>query len=66
MTRVGVIGATGYAGAELVRLLCGHPGIELTVLTSRQYAGVAYDAIYPAMKNVTRLVCEEMLVDRIC
>ncbi|UCD32481.1 MAG: N-acetyl-gamma-glutamyl-phosphate reductase [Desulfobacterales bacterium] len=66
MTRVGVIGATGYAGAELVRLLCGHPGIELTILTSRQYAGVAYDAIYPAMKNVTRLVCEEMLVDRIC
>jgi len=66
MTRVGVIGATGYAGAELVRLLCGHPDIELTILTSRQYAGVAYDAIYPSMKNVTRLVCEDMIVDRIC
>ena len=66
MTKVGVIGATGYAGAELVRLLCGHPGIELTILTSRQYAGVSYDTIYPSMKNVTGLVCEDMLMDRIC
>ena len=40
MTRVAVIGATGYAGAELVRILCGHPDVELTILSSRQYAGV--------------------------
>ena len=66
MTRVGVVGATGYAGAELVRILCGHPDIELTILTSRQYAGVRYDAIYPSMKKATQLVCEEMSVDRIC
>ncbi|MFZ1202321.1 MAG: NAD-dependent epimerase/dehydratase family protein, partial [Desulfobacterales bacterium] len=39
MTRVAVVGATGYAGAELVRLLAGHPKIDVTVLTSRQYAG---------------------------
>lgn len=66
MIRVGVIGATGYAGAELVRILCGHPDIELTILTSRQYAGVKYDTIYPSMKNATRLVCEDMSVARIC
>ncbi len=66
MIRVGVVGATGYAGAELVRILCGHPDIELTILTSRQYAGVSYDAIYPSMKHVTTLTCEDMSVDRIC
>jgi N-acetyl-gamma-glutamyl-phosphate reductase len=66
MTSVGVVGATGYAGAELVRILCGHPDIEPAILTSRQYAGVRYDAIYPSMKQVTQLVCEEMSVDRIC
>jgi len=66
MTRVGVVGATGYAGAELVRILCGHPKIELTTLTSRQYAGVKFDTIYPSMKNVTDLVCEELSVDIIC
>jgi len=40
MKRVAIVGATGYAGAELVRILSGHPETELTVLTSRRYAGV--------------------------
>ena len=66
MIRVGVIGATGYAGAELVRILCGHPDIELTVITSRQYAGVKFDTIYPSMRGVVDLVCEELSVDRLC
>ena len=35
MTRIGVVGATGYTGAELVRILAMHPEVELTVLTSR-------------------------------
>ncbi|MDP2061414.1 MAG: N-acetyl-gamma-glutamyl-phosphate reductase, partial [Flavobacteriaceae bacterium] len=39
MIRVGIIGASGYTGIELSRLLCRHPGVTLTVATSRQYAG---------------------------
>ena len=66
MIRVGVIGATGYAGAELVRILCGHPDIELTIVTSRQYAGVNYDQVYPSMTGVIDLVCQELSVDSIC
>jgi N-acetyl-gamma-glutamyl-phosphate reductase len=58
MTRVAVVGATGYAGAELVRILTIHPEVELTVLTSRQYAGTRFDAIYPGMATLTDLVCE--------
>jgi len=66
MTRVGVIGATGYAGAELVRILAGHPGVELTILTSRQYAGVKFANIYPAMRNVVDLVCQTYSEDFVC
>jgi N-acetyl-gamma-glutamyl-phosphate reductase len=66
MTKVGVIGATGYAGAELVRILCTHPDIELTLLTSRQYAGERFDRVYPAMAGFVDLVCEELSIERVC
>ena len=52
MTRAGIVGATGYTGAELVRILAGHPEIELTTLTSRNYAGVQFAQVYPAMAGV--------------
>ena len=66
MTRVGVVGATGYAGAELVRILSGHPETELTILTSRQYAGVKFETIYPSMAGVVDMVCEEFSVNTVC
>ena len=37
--RVAVVGATGYTGAELVRILSGHPGVEITLATSERWAG---------------------------
>ena len=37
--KVGIVGASGYSGEELVRLLLAHPHVELTAVTSRQYAG---------------------------
>src|SRR5258705_4342176 len=37
--KVGIVGASGYSGEELVRLLLSHPHAELTAITSRQYAG---------------------------
>ena len=66
MTRVGIIGATGYAGAELVRILAGHPDVELTVITSRQFAGVKFNTVYPSMTGLVDLVCEEFSVDLVC
>ena len=65
MTRVGIVGATGYAGAELVRLLAGHPEVALTLLTSRQYAGVPFQDIYPAFSGVVDLPCEAFDPDTI-
>jgi len=66
MIRVGVIGSTGYAGAELVRILCGHPEVNLTILTSRQYAGVNFDSVFPSMEGSVSLLCEELSIDRVC
>jgi N-acetyl-gamma-glutamyl-phosphate reductase len=66
MTRVAVVGATGYAGGELVRLLAGHPHIELTVLTSRKYAGQSFERVYPAMSGFVRLSCEAFDSRRVC
>jgi N-acetyl-gamma-glutamyl-phosphate reductase len=45
--RVGVIGASGYSGEELVRLLLRHPHVELAAATSRQYAGQTVAQIFP-------------------
>jgi N-acetyl-gamma-glutamyl-phosphate reductase len=66
MIRVGVVGATGYAGAELVRILSGHPEVTLSVITSRQYAQKPFDSIYPAMRGLVDLVCETFDNDRVC
>ncbi|MBF0235776.1 MAG: hypothetical protein HQK65_22475, partial [Desulfamplus sp.] len=37
--RVAIAGATGYTGAELVKLITGHPNAELVAVTSRSYHG---------------------------
>ena len=66
MVRVAIVGATGYAGAELVRILSGHPEAEITVLTSRQFAGVRFDEVYPAFAGQVDLACEAYSAERVC
>jgi N-acetyl-gamma-glutamyl-phosphate reductase len=45
--KVGIVGASGYSGEELVRLLLAHPQVELTAVTSRQYAGQSLAQVFP-------------------
>ncbi|MBN2451137.1 MAG: N-acetyl-gamma-glutamyl-phosphate reductase [Lentisphaeria bacterium] len=45
--RVAIVGASGYSGEELLRLLLRHPGVEVTCVTSRQYAGQPIGAVFP-------------------
>jgi len=45
--RVAIIGASGYAGEELVRLLLAHPNVDLAAVTSRQFAGKALAQVFP-------------------
>lgn len=47
MVRASIIGATGYTGVELVRLLARHPQVELVALTSQSYAGRSLGEVYP-------------------
>lgn len=49
--RVAIIGASGYAGEELVRLLLRHPGVELTCVTSRQNAGKPLGDFFPRYRE---------------
>jgi len=52
--QVGIIGASGYSGEELVRLLLAHPHAELAAVTSRQYAGQTLGQIFPKFANHPR------------
>lgn len=58
MARIGVVGASGYTGAELLRLLIAHPGLEPVLATSREFAGRTLDEVYPNLG--TDLVFREL------
>ena len=47
MVRVGIVGATGYTGYELIRILQRHPQVEIAWLTSETYAGQRLSQVYP-------------------
>jgi len=52
---VAVVGATGYTGGELLRLLAGHPRVRLTAVTSEQSAGKPIAEAFPSLAHVTEL-----------
>ncbi len=52
--KVAIVGASGYSGEELVRLLLHHPHLELSAVTSRQYAGQTIAQIFPKFSNHPR------------
>ncbi len=49
--KVGIVGGTGYAGVELLRLLANHPNVELNVITSRSEAGISVSELYPNLRG---------------
>ncbi len=48
-TRVGIIGASGFTGAELLRLISGHPDLEVVVATGDSQAGTMVASLYPSL-----------------
>ena len=50
--RIGILGASGYTGAELVRLLSRHPGAEIAVMTADSHAGEAYGEVFPHLAGL--------------
>ncbi len=55
MIKVGVIGGTGYTGAELLRLLTGHPNVEIAAVTSRSNQGELVSDIYPNLRGIVNV-----------
>lgn len=57
MIKAGIIGATGYAGAELARILAGHQNVQVIWLGSRSYLGQAYASVYQNMAEIIEQSC---------
>jgi N-acetyl-gamma-glutamyl-phosphate reductase len=51
MIKVGIVGGTGYTGVELLRLLAGHPGVRLEMITSRSEAGTGVAEMFPNLRG---------------
>ena len=59
MIKVGIIGATGYAGSELINILLNHKDVELTYLGSHSYAGKKLTDIYPFFEKRIDIVLSD-------
>jgi N-acetyl-gamma-glutamyl-phosphate reductase len=66
MINVGIIGASGYTGAELARILCNHPEVQITAVTSRQNAGRPLSEIFPSLRGKVDNICENLPVAELC
>lgn len=66
MLNVAIIGASGYTGVELARILCNHPSVRLTAATSRQYAGQVLSQVFPSLRAKTDLICENLTPEELC
>jgi len=65
MVRIGIFGATGYTGYELVKLLNSHAQAELVFATSRQNAGQRLSELYPCPYDLTLVAPEEAALDEV-
>ncbi|WP_123402260.1 N-acetyl-gamma-glutamyl-phosphate reductase [Inmirania thermothiophila] len=65
MIQVGVVGATGYTGVELLRLLARHPEVRLRTVTSRGEAGRAVAEVFPSLRGFVDLRYEAPETERL-
>lgn len=60
MKRVAVLGATGYSGIELLKLLSTHRGTEVVAVSADKNAGQPLDAVIPSLRGIYRLLCNRI------
>jgi len=65
MINVGIVGASGYTGVELARLLSNCPDVKLTVATSRQFEGKNLSDVYPNLAGRVDIVCEDLKTEEL-
>ncbi len=66
MIRVGIIGSTGYAGQELVRILLGHKEVEIRWFGSRSYVDHPYASVFQNMFQLVPDICKGEDLDKLC
>jgi N-acetyl-gamma-glutamyl-phosphate reductase len=64
VVRVGILGASGYGGAELIRLLKGHPEVELVGFSSRKHVGKPLEAAWPQLWDGALFAPQEEVLER--
>ncbi len=62
--KVGIVGASGYVGGEVVRLLLSHPEAEVSMVTSTKHVGEYLHRIHPSLKGFTELTFSELDYDK--
>ncbi len=66
MIKVGVVGATGYTGEELIEVLLRNNSIELTSLTAIVEKTEKFSVLFPRFRGKTELVCSNLDIDEVC
>ncbi|GET24491.1 N-acetyl-gamma-glutamyl-phosphate reductase [Prolixibacter sp. NT017] len=56
--KIGIIGATGYTGSELVRILVNHPEVEIALITSESRAGEKFSDIHTSFRGIVDIVLQ--------
>jgi N-acetyl-gamma-glutamyl-phosphate reductase len=65
MTKVAILGGTGYTALELIKILLRHPAVEIVAVTSRQEETPLLAEVHPSLTNRTSLRCERLDADRL-
>ncbi len=66
MLKIAIIGASGYTGAELTRILCNHAKVQISAVTSRRHAGQNLAEVFPHLRDKVSIICENPDIDQIC
>lgn len=65
MVKVAVVGASGYTGVELLRLLLNHPDVTVTCVTANQNAGEEVASLFPSLAGRIEMVCTSLHADEV-
>src|SRR5438874_8666963 len=65
MTKVAILGASGYTALELVKILLRHPAVEIVAVTSRQEDRPALADLHPSLRGRTPIRCEKFDADQL-
>src|SRR5690606_22012059 len=63
--QAGIVGATGYTGVELLRLLAGHPHVQIRLITSRSEKGMPVAELYPNLRGHVGLAFVEPDIEQL-